>query len=45
MSTIEAMPAPAPAQRRRSRPLTEYWDFRMATWRTAGPVPVPRSGN
>ena len=45
MSTIEATPATAPAQRRRSRPLTEYWDFRTASWRTAGPIPVPRRGD
>jgi hypothetical protein len=45
MPTIETTPAPAPVQRRRSRPLTEYWDFRTASWRTAAPVPVPRTGD
>jgi len=45
MSTIQAMPTTAPVQRRRTRPLTEYWDFRTASWRTAGPVPVPRKGD
>ena len=45
MSTIQAMPTTAPVQRRRTRPLTEYWDFRTARWRTAGPVPVPRKGD
>lgn len=46
MATTEA-PAPAreSGQRRRSRPPTEYWDFRTASWRTAATVvPTPRRG-
>lgn len=46
MSTTDTAPAQVPARPaqppRRSRPLTEYWDFRTASWRTRDPIPVPR---
>jgi hypothetical protein len=29
---------------RRSRPRTEYWNYVTASWRSAGPIPVPRRG-
>jgi hypothetical protein len=29
---------------RRVRPRSEYWDYLTASWRTAGPIPVPRRG-
>lgn len=49
MSTVETPTTVAPAQEpgrraRRTRPLTEYWDCRTASWRTASPVPAPRRG-
>jgi hypothetical protein len=33
------------AGHRRTRPLTEYWDYRTASWRTRDPIPVPRRGD
>ena len=30
---------------RRTRPLTQYWDYRTASWRTRDPVPAPRRGD
>ena len=30
---------------RHSHPLTEYWDYRTASWRTRDPIPVPRRGD
>jgi hypothetical protein len=41
-TTTPVVQEPRPA--RRTRPLTEYWDYRTASWRTASPVPVPRRG-
>jgi hypothetical protein len=29
---------------RRTRPSTDYWDHLTASWRTVGPIPVPRRG-
>jgi hypothetical protein len=51
MATIETeRPGTAAARRpdsppRRSHPLTEYWDYRTASWRTRDPVPAPRRGD
>ncbi len=48
MSTVESNPAPAPVEpvrHRRTRPLTEYWDYRTASWRTRDPIPAPRRGD
>ncbi len=48
MSTTDTAPAQVTARPdhapRRARPLTEYWDFRTASWRTHQPVPMPRRG-
>jgi hypothetical protein len=48
MATIEIDRPAAPrreAPLRRSRPSTEYWDFRTAGWQVASPIPAPRRGD
>jgi hypothetical protein len=50
MATIQTdeRAAPAPDDKRpprRSRPRTQYWDYETASWRSGGPIPVPRRGD
>jgi hypothetical protein len=36
--------APAQQKPRRSRPPSQYWDYRTASWQTVSAIPVPRRG-